>query len=65
VVVLMDINWLQPEWADPFTAPQVAQNLELFLSNLGEPPAHPVSFAAPPRVHVAPATGAGTTAGTP
>jgi hypothetical protein len=65
LVVLMDINWLQPEWADPFTVPQVAQNLELFLSNLSEPPGQARPFAAPPRVRVAPATGAGTTASTP
>jgi hypothetical protein len=43
LAVLMDINWLEPDWWDETTAYQVAQNLELFLSGLSNPPAPPVT----------------------
>jgi hypothetical protein len=41
LAILMDVNWLEPTWADETTAPQVAQNLALFLSGLNSPPSPP------------------------
>jgi hypothetical protein len=43
LAVLMDINWLDPDYWDEHTAYQVAQNLQLFLSGLPNPPAPPVA----------------------
>ena len=43
LAVLMDINWLEPDYWDEHTAYQVAQNLQLFLSGLPNPPAPPVT----------------------
>jgi hypothetical protein len=45
VAVLMDVNWADPAYLDPTTAPQITQDLGFFLSGLQAPPAAPVRSA--------------------
>jgi hypothetical protein len=47
LAVIMDLNWVETAYMDATTAPQVAQDLALFLSGLPGPPATPVAQPAP------------------
>jgi hypothetical protein len=53
LVLMMDINWLEPSYWDATTAPQVAQNVALFLSGLSSPPAQPQAVVSQPALNAA------------